>query len=205
MSRAGQNRISNIVPACRQCNLAKSSDTEDEYLRKLRRLWGKRVRRKPRNMDQRLKDLERKHAAEVAESRGTTMLRSLSIPQHQWPGRVPSRAEIAVHRNKELKVAGSSFHFDALNARVASRDLWVGYAALIPEPRNPHDMNAVGVHVAGRQIGFLPADKARMVTEDLQRLLEIGTAVAVRIKVFKSPKGVGARVKLDLPLETRSA
>ena len=204
MSRGGHNQISNIVPACLPCNRAKSTDTEDEYLKKLRRMWGRRVRRKPRDMDRQLKELERKYGGEAAESRGETMLRSLSIPMNRWPGKVPCRAEVAIHRNREMKVAGSSFQMAALQARVASSDIWVGYAALIPEPSNSHDENAVGVHVLGRQIGYLPKAEARKVSGDLQRLLDVGTAVAARVKVFRSPKGIGARVKLDLPLKTRS-
>ena len=80
MSRIGQNRISNIVPACRSCNQAKGKATEKDYLRALRELWGRRVPRKPRRMDERLAEIERRYAKEATEDRTTTMLRSLKIP-----------------------------------------------------------------------------------------------------------------------------
>lgn len=38
---------------------------------------------------------------------------------------------------------------------------------LIPEPKNPHDKNAVAVYVAGEQVGYIPAEDAPHVRQVL--------------------------------------
>ena len=204
MSRAGRNRISNIVPACRQCNQAKGTATEVEYLTALRLLWGRRIRPKPRSMDQRLMDIERRHAKAAVEDRSVTLLRALAVPLQQWPLSLrPVRAEIGVHRKKQVKVTGTSFHSEAVQGCLAKQDLWRGYAALVPEPSNPRDSNAVGFHVRSGQIGYLPRSLAATISDDLMGLLRDGVAVAARAAVFRTEKGMGARLWLDTPLTTR--
>lgn len=39
---------------------------------------------------------------------------------------------------------------------------------LIPEPKNPHDKNAVIVQIAGEKVGYIPADQAKHVQKILR-------------------------------------
>ena len=39
---------------------------------------------------------------------------------------------------------------------------------LIPEPKNPHDKNAVIVQIAGEKVGYIPADQAQHVQKILR-------------------------------------
>lgn len=90
MSRHGENRITNIVPACPPCNAANRSATEGEYLAELRRLWGQRVPRTPPRLEERLAILERRYGhGRMAESRAVTLLRSLQVPAVAWPSAPP--------------------------------------------------------------------------------------------------------------------
>lgn len=71
-------------------------------------------------------------------------------------------------------LAGFQYH--------AGMQLWpelqVGDAlALVREPDNPHDRNAVRVEWRGRQLGYLPRAENRAVAVEMDR----GTAVAGRI------------------------
>ena len=56
-------------------------------------------------------------------------------------------------------MAGESHYQDALHAIAGSSDGEVRFdttAALVPEPSNPHDANAVRVEIDGRLVGYLP-------------------------------------------------
>jgi len=58
-----------------------------------------------------------------------------------------------------VNVAGESHYQDALHAIAGSGDGEVRFettAALVPEPSNPHDPNAVRVEIDGRLVGYLP-------------------------------------------------
>jgi hypothetical protein len=203
MSRNGQNRISNIVPACPQCNRAKGSATEEEYRAELRRLWGRRVPRSIARLDERLKALERKfrHGG-MAESRSVTLLRSLQVPSDMWVT-PPRERHMAIHRGNLHPIAGVTFRMEAIVHVLGNRDEWEGNVALVPQPDNRHDPNAVAIVHPRGQIGFLPAPVAAEVSRDLRNALKDGRAVAARCVLFRTKHGIGGRVKLDLPLETR--
>jgi hypothetical protein len=68
-----------------------------------------------------------------------------------------------------VPVAGASYRLDALAdaAFAPGSEL-----ALVPEPDNPHDPNAVGVWDAGRrlQAGYVPADSTARVPAEAQAL-----------------------------------
>ena len=58
-----------------------------------------------------------------------------------------------------MNVAGESHYQDALHAIAGSGDGETRFettAALVPEPSNPHDPNAVKVEIDGRLVGYLP-------------------------------------------------
>lgn len=65
------------------------------------------------------------------------------------------------------EVVGESFHADEIRSLFPARippdgqELFLR-AALIPEPENPHDRNAVRVAVAGRPVGHLSREDARL-------------------------------------------
>jgi HIRAN domain len=91
-----------------------------------------------------------------------------------------------------VAVAGASYRLDALQDE--------GFApgrvlALVPEPENEHDPNAVGVWDEGQRVqaGYVPADVAARVFEDAQ---------AVALWEFRGDDGrrVGLRV-LIAPLD----
>lgn len=207
MSRDGANRIRNIVPACRQCNSAKASATEQEYLDALRLQWGKRVPRSPRNLDQRLGEIERRYAKEIRQERGETLLRSVEVPARAWVGvPVPSTARLAVHRDQTHKLAGVSFHSSAVEIVLHGRDRWEGRVALIPQPDNRHDPHAVAVFVRGNHVGYLPAPVARQVhTEIMSLLRHERTATLAKLELFRWEKGLAGKTYLALPFRTRTA
>jgi hypothetical protein len=55
-----------------------------------------------------------------------------------------------------VNVAGESHYQDALHEITAGQDRLETTAALIPEPTNPHDPNAVRVEIDSRLVGYLP-------------------------------------------------
>jgi hypothetical protein len=63
-----------------------------------------------------------------------------------------------------VAVAGETFYEDAIAAARAGTapGTWP-VAMLVPEPRNPHDPHAVGVHLNGRLAGHLPREVAQRV------------------------------------------
>jgi hypothetical protein len=65
-------------------------------------------------------------------------------------------------------------------------DLGCGEAlALVPEPDNPHDANAIRIEARGQQIGYVPrSDNAPMV-----RLLRQGASISARIERVDPDQG----------------
>jgi hypothetical protein len=63
-----------------------------------------------------------------------------------------------------VNVAGESHYQDALRAIAGASDepqvRHATEAALVPEPDNPHDPNAVRVEIDGRYVGYLPRAEA---------------------------------------------
>lgn len=203
MSRNGQNRIRNIVSACPRCNRAKGTATEDEYLAALRRLWGRRVPRTIARLDEQLTALEGRYQHRgTEERRAVTLLRSLRIPLEMWITR-PDEAHQAIHRGKQHAIAGVSFRLEVIRRILGKRNSWEGNVTLVPQPSNPSDSNAVAIFHPLGQIGFLPAPIASEVSRDLLDALQEGYAVAARCVLYRTKRGIGGRVKLDLPLQTR--
>ena len=54
---------------------------------------------------------------------------------------------------KIVAVAGTSFRVQAIDAAMRKRGV---RTALVPEPTNPHDSEAVAVHVNGEHVGYVP-------------------------------------------------
>jgi collagen type III alpha len=76
-------------------------------------------------------------------------------------------------------------------------------AQLVPEPWNPHDRNAVGVWVSGRQVGYLSRDDAARYAPALSTLVAEGRTPQVAARVWASAgyddrPGIIGSVRLDL-------
>lgn len=87
-----------------------------------------------------------------------------------------------------MKVVGESHYRDVIAAiaggtrREAIK--LVTSAALVPEPENPYDRNAVGVQVAGRKVGHLSRDDAAAFAPVLARLAAAGLVGHGRADIY---------------------
>lgn len=83
-----------------------------------------------------------------------------------------------------LEVKGESFHQGELRqiVRMMGRDV---PAILVPEPNNPYDSNAVGVWVAGLQLGHLSREDAPAFQQAVTRLMkEKGQPIALMGRIL---------------------
>jgi len=109
-----------------------------------------------------------------------------------------------------INVAGESHYQDALRELAA----WDGaedlrretVAALVPEPENPHDRNAVRVEIEGRLVGYLPRAAARSYRALLRPYAKAGARVTCDAMIAaRAAHGeaapIGVFVKLPPPLE----
>ncbi|HEY0530936.1 MAG TPA: HIRAN domain-containing protein [Actinoplanes sp.] len=76
-------------------------------------------------------------------------------------------------------------------------------AQLVPEPWNRHDRNAIGVWVAGRQVGYLSRDDAARYAPALSKLVADGRAPQVAARVWAASgygerAGITGSVRVDL-------
>ncbi len=89
----------------------------------------------------------------------------------------------------DLEVVGESHYQDALWRAVGSisddqenvRSEFT--AALVPEPDNPHDRNAIAIHIEGRQVGHLSRSDARRYRAVFQKLQDQGMVGACQARV----------------------
>jgi hypothetical protein len=92
--------------------------------------------------------------------------RPVGIPDSTWqlyPG------------GEELEVVGEASYQDALwslsGGSLGDRIRYDIVAVLIPEPENPHDVNAISVRIADKQVGYLPRQIAAMYVSGLRQLM----------------------------------
>ncbi len=194
LARGGRNEAANIVPACAQCNSLKSLASEQEYVEWMRTLTG--------NGGWMPVEAVRLLAewaldAEQREERSETLLKEVfaSRRSHQ-PYPKPVRAVLmdppGLHqysRDAEhwfedgLKVAGVTFHRDALASLLGSRARWGGWGYLQPEPHNTNDPRAVAVVAGGRRIGYLPQGSSRTIPASSTSSWQQGNLPVVRVAV----------------------
>lgn len=78
--------------------------------------------------------------------------------------------------DEDLEVVGESNYQDSLwaicGARAGDRVRHDVIAALVPEPSNPYDPNAISVHIDGHIIGYLPRAIAAQYIAGLHQLME---------------------------------
>ena len=98
-------------------------------------------------------------------------------------------------RIRVVSVAGVSFRPEALEDPSFDPGCRV---ALVPEPENEHDPNAVGVWDAERRVqaGYVPAEVARELEPDVQavslwQFVEEGTRVGLRILIAPADAWIG--------------
>ena len=91
-------------------------------------------------------------------------------------------------RIRVIKVAGSSYRLETLqdDAFAPGKRL-----ALVPEPDNEHDPNAIGVWDAGQraQAGYVPADTAATIAADEWQAVSL-------LEFFEGGQRIGLRVLL---------
>jgi hypothetical protein len=99
-----------------------------------------------------------------------------------------------IMNNKIFKLVGVTFDSAQENIKMfGCRD--IGSFALVREPDNEHDTNAIRVQVAGRYLGYIP----RQVAKDLAPELDAGEDyLAFFVKRNESPyeKTVGLTVRI---------
>jgi ATP-dependent DNA helicase PIF1 len=92
-----------------------------------------------------------------------------------------------------LEVVGESHYQDALWQIVggdrASRFRKPIQATLLPEPDNPYDSNAIGVWVAGRQVGYVGRDDASAMIAGLRSLMTIRRNVRIALNGVIAGRG----------------
>lgn len=86
--------------------------------------------------------------------------------------------------DEDLEVVGESHYQPALWSLCGgpSRDR-VRHdvlAVLVPEPQNPHDENAISVHIDGHVVGYLDRETAALLRPGVARLMNDGAHVALR-------------------------
>lgn len=117
-------------------------------------------------------------------------------PAHPWaPARIP------------VEVVGETFRPDSFRA-IFQGQHWTGdggaevkgVAALVRDPENPHDANAVAVWFWGQHVGYLPADMAARYSPWMERALGTrGLAAEARVWGRLAGGNVRARVTVHLP------
>lgn len=115
-----------------------------------------------------------------------------------------------IESRRSIQVAGTSYRQKELQ-RIAGKKTKDGVdlpvvAALVPEPSNKHDRNAVSVQINGTLVGYLPSGKAAEVQRDLIEFRKrTRTHVAVNGKIIggqkrsrKDEANYGVRVFFDV-------
>ena len=109
-----------------------------------------------------------------------------------WAWALPLHAQIAAHiLLQDSPLAGFQYH--------AGKTLWpqmqVGDAlALVREPDNPYDANAVRVEWQGHKIGYVP----RRENHDVARLIDRGQRLEARIARLAEVRDPWSRVRFEI-------
>ena len=115
-------------------------------------------------------------------------------------------AEPFVLEGDELvRVVGTSHYQDALlelTGREGDEEIRVEKVAVfVPEPDNPHDPNAVAVHIDGKLVGYLSR-------EENKRWLDVVAAHRVGAEAMIAGRvgttGLGVFLRLPTPTEARA-
>jgi hypothetical protein len=105
-----------------------------------------------------------------------------------------------------VNIVGESFYATALAELVGALagDNFGGtmkWAAVVPEPQNPYDPNAVAIVIDGKKVGYLSRDNAIVFAPVAQRIVELGCEVQCAATIV----GGGGRFGVVLDLGTPEA
>jgi hypothetical protein len=104
-----------------------------------------------------------------------------------------------------IRVVGTSHYQDALlalSARHADEEVRIEkIALLVPEPDNPHDPNAIAVHIDGQLVGYLSRDENRRWL-DVVNGAEVGAEAMIAGRA--GTHGLGVFLRLPTPTEARA-
>jgi hypothetical protein len=103
-------------------------------------------------------------------------------------------------------VVGTSHYQDALlvlSGRQADEEIRVEkIAVLVPEPDNPHDPNAIAVHIDERLVGYLSRDENRRWLDVVSGATTVGAEAMIAGR--GGTTGLGVFLRLPTPTEARA-
>ena len=121
--------------------------------------------------------------------------------------------EFLIEGDDLVNVVGTS-HYQPALAEITGRkgDEEIRFettATLVPEPDNPHDANAIAVHLANRLVGYLSRDENSRWQEVVKMLAEHGHRAAAEAMIAgRAPGGgtsnLGVFLRLPTPTEARA-
>jgi hypothetical protein len=113
--------------------------------------------------------------------------------------------------DEQIELAGEQHHVKAIRRVFAEYSMPITTSgatldeveiALLPEPWNPHDPNAIAVLVGRNQVGYLPAELARDYAQVLGHLAATGYLATGVARIWAKDEGSGmvrARVTVLIP------
>jgi HIRAN domain len=121
--------------------------------------------------------------------------------------------EFLIEGDSLVPVVGTSYYQQALTditGRQGDEEVRVEkVAVLVPEPDNPHDRDAIAVHIEGRLVGYLSRDENRRWQDIVQTLaghdhLAAAEALVAGRGPGASTPNVGVFLRLPTPTEARA-
>jgi hypothetical protein len=114
-------------------------------------------------------------------------------------------APVVLEGDELVRVVGTSHYQDALlelSGRQGDEEIRLAKIAIfVPEPDNPHDPNAIAVHIDGRLVGYLSRDENRR-WHDVVSQHEVGAEAMIAGK--GGTTGLGVFLRLPTPTEARA-
>jgi collagen type III alpha len=121
--------------------------------------------------------------------------------------------EFLIEGDDLVSVVGTSHYQPALteiSGRIGDEEIrFETRATLVPEPDNPHDANAIAVHVTNRLVGYLSREENPRWQEIVKVLTEHGHVAAAEAMIAgRGPGGgtsnLGVFLRLPTPTEARA-
>ena len=121
----------------------------------------------------------------------------------------PVAQEFLLEGDELIRTVGVSHYQDALRAAAGEPDADAEVrvncvATLVAEPDNPHDPDAIAVHVNGRLCGYLARDEHPRWREVVQTLAQHDHVAAAEAMVAGRGGLLGLFLRLPTPTEARA-
>jgi hypothetical protein len=114
-------------------------------------------------------------------------------------------APVVLEGDDLVRVVGTSHYQDALlelTGRTGDEEIRLAKVAIfVPEPDNPHDPNAIAVHIDGRLVGYLSRDENRR-WHDVVTGNDVGAEAMIAGR--GGTTGLGVFLRLPTPTEARA-